>query len=213
MGEARHLWTPGCSSTTVLGLIPVQHATSSDQPQEWSPVGDERQRRPGRLHLRLRVLELAFSAVPPFVAGRVRTMAMRAAGLSIGKSSIFFGLPTLVGPEPISERFRVGTDCGFNAGCFFDLEDSITIGDHVAAGHDVMFLTSCPKGRAGGREARKTAPVVIGSGVWLGARAVVMPGVTIGKSSVIGAGVVVAEDVPENTLLTGATKLSIAKWR
>jgi acetyltransferase-like isoleucine patch superfamily enzyme len=54
---------------------------------------------------------------------------------------------------------------------------------------------------------------VIGNGVWLGARAMVLPGVTIGKSSVIGAGVVVSEDVPENTLLTGATKLSIARWR
>lgn len=166
-----------------------------------------------RLHLRLRALELLFGKVPPFVAGRVRTMAMRAAGLRIGRSSIFFGLPTLVGPEPLQERFRVGTDCGFNAGCFFDLEDSISIGDHVAAGHDVMFLTSAPCRREGGGMVRRTAPIVIGNGVWLGARTVVLPGVTIGKSSVIGAGVVVAEDVPENTLLTGATKLSIAKWR
>jgi len=144
----------------------------------------------------------------------MRTMAMRAAGLRIGKSSIFFGLPTLVGPEPLAERLRVGTDCGFNAGSFFDLEDTVTIGDHVAVGHDVMFLTSGST-RAGSLRsgARNCAPIVIGNGVWLGARAVVLPGVTIGKSSVIGAGVVVAQDVPENTLLTGANKLSIAKWR
>lgn len=171
------------------------------------------QEREPRLHLRLRALELSFGKVPPFVAGRVRTMAMRAAGLRIGKSSIFFGLPTLVGPAPLHERLRVGSDCGFNAGCFFDLENSISIGDHVAAGHDVMFLTSAPCAGERGGITRKSAPITIGNGVWLGARTVVLPGVTIGKSSVIGAGVVVAEDVPENTLLTGATKLSIAKWR
>lgn len=171
----------------------------------------ERGQRPTRLHLRLRALELAFGSVPPFVAGRLRTMAMRAAGLRIGKSSLFFGLPTLLGPEPLQERFSVGSDCGFNAGSFFDLEDSVSIGDHVAVGHDVMFLTSGLWSE--GAESPRTAPIVVQNGVWLGARSVVLPGVTIGESSVIAAGVVVSKDVPANTLLAGATKVSIARWR
>jgi acetyltransferase-like isoleucine patch superfamily enzyme len=40
-----------------------------------------------------------------------------------------------------------------------------------------------------------------------------MPGVTIGAGSVIGASVVVTKDVPANTLVMGATQVSIAKWR
>lgn len=138
-------------------------------------------------------------------------MAMRAAGLRIGKSSLFFGLPTLVGPEPLQDRFSVGSDCGFNAGSFFDLEDSVTIGDHVAVGHDVMFLTSGFRGE--GEVAPRSAPIVVENGVWLGARAVLLPGVTIGESSVIAAGVVVSKSVPANTLFAGATKVSIARWR
>jgi maltose O-acetyltransferase len=163
-----------------------------------------------RLHPRLLALELAFGAVPPFVAGRLRTLAMRAMGLEIGPSSLFFGLPKLIGAGSIEQRFRVGAHCGFNAGSVFDLEDSITIGDHVAVGHDVMFLTSGPHATDG---SPTTAPIVIENGVWLGARAVVLPGVTIGQSSVIGAGVVVAEQVPPNSLLQGTTKLSLARWR
>ncbi|MES1187742.1 MAG: acyltransferase [Myxococcales bacterium] len=186
----------------------VETAVSNEQAKT-RPLGPEPPL--SRLHLRLLALELAFGAVPAFVAGRIRTMAMRAAGLKIGKSSLFFGLPTLLGEGRVEDRFRVGTFCGFNAGSIFDLEDSVTIGDHVAVGHDVMFLTSGSWNAQSG--ALKRAPIVIENGVWLGARTVVLPGVTVGESSVIGAGVVVDKDVPANTLLAGATKVSIAKWR
>lgn len=40
-------------------------------------------------------------------------------------------------------------------------------------------------------------PVVIGDDVWIAARAIILPGVTIGKGSIIGAGAVVTKDVPE----------------
>lgn len=190
----------------------MQRESNSEQPVEGSPKAGA---AGVHLHLRLRALELLFSGVPPWVAGRIRTYAMRAAGLRIGRASIFWGMPTLAGSGAFERRLSVGTDCGFNAGSFFDLEESITIGDHVAVGHDVMFLTTTSRRAlaAGSAGAPRRGPIVIGNGVWLGARAMVLPGVTIGKSSVIGAGVVVTEDVPENTLLTGATKLSIARWR
>jgi maltose O-acetyltransferase len=187
----------------------VETAASNEQHAESRLLGPEPPL--SRLHLRLLALELAFGAVPAFVAGRIRTMAMRAAGLKIGKSSLFFGLPTLLGGGRIEERFSVGAHCGFNAGSIFDLEDSVTIGDHVAVGHDVMFLTSGSWNEQ--TKAPKRAPIVIESGVWLGARTVVLPGVTIGASSVVGAGVVVTKDLPANTLLAGATKVSIARWR
>jgi acetyltransferase-like isoleucine patch superfamily enzyme len=57
------------------------------------------------------------------------------------------------------------------------------------------------------------APIVIDDGVWLAARCTIMPGVTIGAGAVIGASVVVSVDVPPNTLVMGAQKVSIAKWR
>ncbi|MGZ9898929.1 acyltransferase [Shewanella gaetbuli] len=46
-------------------------------------------------------------------------------------------------------------------------------------------------------------PVTILSGAWLGANAIVLPGVTIGRNSVVGAGSVVTKDVPDNTVVAG----------
>src|SRR4051812_44930014 len=77
----------------------------------------------------------------PFTAARMITLALRLSGVRIGGASIFWGMPTLAGPGDVSSRLRIGTYCGFNARSYFELEDEITIGDHVAVGQDVMFLT------------------------------------------------------------------------
>ena len=48
-----------------------------------------------------------------------------------------------------------------------------------------------------------TKPVVIGDDVWIGANAVILPGVTIGKHVVVAAGAVVTKDVPDNCIVGG----------
>ena len=48
-----------------------------------------------------------------------------------------------------------------------------------------------------------TQPVVIGDDVWIGANAVILPGVTIGRHCVVAAGAVVTKDVPDNTMVGG----------
>ena len=48
-----------------------------------------------------------------------------------------------------------------------------------------------------------TNPVVIGDDVWIGANAVVLPGVTIGRHVVVAAGAVVTKDVPDNCVVGG----------
>jgi len=184
------------------------------------PAGDRagNARSPWRYDVflpRLQLSEAVFQAVPAFVANRLRTHALRFAGVTIGAGTTFFDLPTMVGSGNFVSRLSVGELCGFNRGCFFELDDRICIGDHVAVGHDVMLLTrsheigpsACRAGTV------RTAPVVIGDGVWLGARCTVLPGVTIGAGAVIGAAVVVAKDVPPDTLVMGPTQISIAKWR
>jgi maltose O-acetyltransferase len=51
--------------------------------------------------------------------------------------------------------------------------------------------------------AYKTAPISVGAGVWLGARVLVLPGVTIGDSCVVGAGSVVTKDLEPNAAYAG----------
>lgn len=46
-------------------------------------------------------------------------------------------------------------------------------------------------------------PVTIGNDVWIGGRAIVLPGVTVGDGSVVGAGSVVTKDVPPLSLVAG----------
>jgi len=48
-----------------------------------------------------------------------------------------------------------------------------------------------------------TKPVVIGNDIWVGANAVILPGVTIGDHSVIAAGAIVTKDVPPHSLVAG----------
>ena len=46
-------------------------------------------------------------------------------------------------------------------------------------------------------------PIRIGSDVWIGGNATILPGVTIGNNVVVAAGAVVTKDVPDNTLMAG----------
>ena len=170
---------------------------------------------PGELHLLFRAAELVVGRLPPFVASRLRARALRAAGLDLGRTSVFWDFPTIVGSRDGLARLHIGEHCGFNTGAFFDLEEEVFIDDDVSVGHDVMFLTRTWEEGAGSQRAARPrcAPIRVNRGAWLGARATVMPGVTIGAGAVIGASVVVAQDVPPNTLVIGAQKISLAKWR
>ena len=56
-----------------------------------------------------------------------------------------------------------------------------------------------------------TKPVVIGDDVWIGANAVILPGVTIGKHCVVAAGAVVTKDVPDNCVVGGVPAKLIKK--
>lgn len=141
--------------------------------------------------------------------------ALRTAGFHIGRGTILGDFPTFIGSGKLQDKLSIGEECGFNVGCFFDLEAPITLGNHVALGHDVMILTtnyntSDPHQRAGNIQA---APVTIGDGAWIGARCTILPGVTIGPGAVIGATMVINKDIPANTLVMGKQKISLAKWR
>lgn len=55
-------------------------------------------------------------------------------------------------------------------------------------------------------------PVIIGNDVWVGTRAIILPGVTISKGAIIGAGAVVTKDVPEYAIV-GGNPARLIKYR
>jgi acetyltransferase-like isoleucine patch superfamily enzyme len=83
----------------------------------------------------------------------------------------------------------------------------VTIGNHVnlAQGITVTALNHnfTEKGLRIDEQGVSTTPVTIGDDIWIGANAVILPGVTIGNHSVIAAGAVVTKDVPPHTLVAG----------
>lgn len=90
-----------------------------------------------------------------------------------------------------------------NVNCVFLDNAQITIGDKTMMGPGVKICTPIHDVNSEDRAAIKTAPINIGNNVWIGAGAVILPGVTIGDNSVIGANSVVNCDVPENCLYAG----------
>jgi maltose O-acetyltransferase len=135
----------------------------------------------------------------------MRVYALRAAGFQIGHGCVMWGLPTITGGAQLYTNLTIGRNCVFNVGCFFDLGAPIGIGDQVAVGHQVMLLTNSHE--LGPRSYRAgplfSKPITIEDGAWLGARSVVLPGVSIGTGAVVAAGAVVAKNVAPNTIVGG----------
>lgn len=81
----------------------------------------------------------------------------------------------------------------------------IYIGNHTMIGPNVVIATGghplLPELRQKGYQ--YNAPVHIGKNCWIGAGAIIVPGITIGDHSVIGAGSVVTKDIPSNVLAVG----------
>ncbi len=84
-------------------------------------------------------------------------------------------------------------------------DESIYVGDCVKFGPNVVVCTAAhpilPALRR--KEYQYNLPVHIASGVWIGAGAIILPGVSIGENSVIGAGSVVTRDIPPNVVAVG----------
>jgi maltose O-acetyltransferase len=102
-------------------------------------------------------------------------------------------------------NIRVGRNCFINYNCVFLDCAAIEIGDDLQMAPAVQLYTAYHPldraERAAGWEAAK--PIRIGSGVWIGGGAIVLPGVTIGDGCVIGAGSVMTRDLPPGTLAVG----------
>ena len=98
-------------------------------------------------------------------------------------------------------RIRIGSRVFINSGSMVFSVKEITIGDDVALSSEV-YITDTNSHGVEGRDP-VVAPVRIGSGSWIGTRAVILPGVTIGRRVLVAAGAVVSKDVPDDSLVAG----------
>ena len=109
------------------------------------------------------------------------------------------------------KNIHLGKNVFINAGCKFQDQGGIYIGDDVLIGHNVVMATlnhdENPKNRAN----LIAAPIRIGNKVWIGSNATILPGVTIGDGAIIAAGAVVTKDVEECSIVAGIPAKFIRK--
>lgn len=101
------------------------------------------------------------------------------------------------------KNIHIGNYVFINAGCSFQDQGGITIGDGCLIGHHTVIATLNHEEQPARRNDLHPAPVVIGNRVWIGANATILPGVRIGDGAIIAAGAVVTKDVPKNTVVAG----------
>lgn len=98
---------------------------------------------------------------------------------------------------------RIGKNVFINADCSFLDIGGIILEDNVQIGPKVSLVTESHQLDPAERKSLMVKPVVIKQNAWIGAGAIILPGVTVGENAVVAAGAVVSKDVPANTVVAG----------
>jgi maltose O-acetyltransferase len=129
----------------------------------------------------------------------------RVLGLSLARSGgvhmgcfVWFNSPSQIrrGGSSIGARTRINRDCTL------DVRGPLFIGEDVSVSPEVMILTGQHRHDRPGF-AFEVLPVVIEDHVWIGSRAVILPGTSLGRGAVVAAGAVVSGRVPPRTVVGG----------
>ena len=110
---------------------------------------------------------------------------------SIGKKSAIFLNCTFDN----SSGFIMGNNCVINAKCRMDARGTITLGENISISEEVIILTADHDPYSPNFQGQNK-PVKIEDYVWIGTRAMILPGVTLEKGCLIAAGAVVTKSVP-----------------
>ncbi len=136
----------------------------------------------------------------------LRRFFYRLAGMRIGTGSTLHMRVRIYDPRGV----KIGTDSIIGEQVVLDGRAPLLIGDHVDIATGAMIYNSQHDIRDPHFTAIE-AKTQIEDYVFIGPRAIVLPGVTVGKGAVVAAGAVVTKDVPENTVVGGVPAKQIAQ--
>jgi len=104
------------------------------------------------------------------------------------------------------KKLYIGDRSGIGKGSILGCDGTISIGNDVMIGPQVMIFTTEHKHKRGKpmrEQGVDVKDVTICDDVWIGARVTILAGVTIGTGAVVGAGAVVTKDVPPFSIVGG----------
>jgi len=129
-----------------------------------------------------------------FPLNKVRIYGIKMCGFKVGKN-VYIG-PDLIIASPISEK-----SC------------NLIIGDRVAIGPRVTIVLSSDANWSNLMQHIHyvKSTVTLGDDCWIGAGAIILPGVKIGKMAIVGAGAVVVKDVEDFSVVAGVPAKVIKK--
>ncbi len=149
------------------------------------------------------LLSTVFNLPRVLFFSEIKAIILRRVGAKVGKrATIYPGVWVFPG-----KGLTVGDDVDLAFGVIITTNGGVEIGDRVLIGYRAQILSSNHKAPnnqerifGAGHEFK---PVTIHKDVWIGANAIILPGVSIGEGAVIAAGSVVTKDVPSFGVVAG----------
>ncbi|HEY9745708.1 MAG TPA: DapH/DapD/GlmU-related protein [Oculatellaceae cyanobacterium] len=137
-------------------------------------------------------------------AMKIRVWCLALLGFKISRKA---SLAPGVVIQDFGDQIVIGDYTFINRNVLFDARGAaIRIGRYCEIGYNVLLLTSrhaLVSDFQRNRPLIESLPITIEDHVWIGAGAILRPGVTIGRGAVVGAGAVVTRNVPPNTVVAG----------
>jgi acetyltransferase-like isoleucine patch superfamily enzyme len=158
--------------------------------------------------LRLRVwvwgapaLEHAVAHCPPWLGSAV----LAAFGARIGHGFDYHGRLRLHGAHTLPMRLAIGDQVHIGPGVTLDVAGDITLEDRCTLSLNAQIISHMDVGYSplAALYPTRRQTVVIESGAYIGAGAIILGGVRVGRCAVVGAGALVRQDVPAFTVVAG----------
>lgn len=140
---------------------------------------------------------------------KLKSYLLKKSGLNIGRNINIRPNSTLI------KNFSIGDNSGVGDNCYMQGFGNISIGNNVMMGPEVKIYTTnheTKRDKLMINQGNVTKNVMIKNDVWIGTRAIILPGVTVGEGAVIGAGAIVTKDVPDYAIV-GGNPAKILKYR
>ncbi|MEG9431470.1 WcaF family extracellular polysaccharide biosynthesis acetyltransferase [Terriglobus sp. ADX1] len=162
---------------------------------------------PGRSYLwraAWMLLGLPLFRSPLLPSSRLRVTLLRLFGASVGEGVVIHSEVVVKYPW----HLRIGDDCWIGERAWIDNLTTVTLGNNACLSQNAYICT----GNHDWRDPSfglMVAPVTLGNGAWVGARGMLLPGVTLYEGAVAGAGSVVSKNIPSWQIYAGNPALFV----